>query len=485
MMRIVLALAALAAPALAAAHPLGNFSVNRYAALQVGAGALRVRYVVDMAEIPAFQAIRTADAGRDGTIDPAERDAYLGRMAAELGGGLAVAVDGAPLTLAPGVRSLELLPGAGGLSTLRLEVAFAAPLRAARGTLDFRDRNFAGRAGWREVVAEASDGTRLVESRVPRSDRSDALRTYPTDALGDLLASPPQVAEARIVFEPAQPSGRDTTRPAMRRLSGIGVADGLAELVATRSPLSAGLVITSLALAAALGALHALGPGHGKTIVGAYLVGARGTARHALFLGLVVTATHTIGVYVLGLVTLTASQHVVPERLLPWISAASGLLVVAIGVSLVASRLRAAVAGRMRCSGRKPHPAEHEHGHGHTHLRLGSASRAASWKTLVALGVSGGLLPCPSALVVMLGAIAIGRIAFGLLLIVAFSAGLAAVLTAVGLALVHARGLFDRLPVDGHIARFAPVASALVISAAGLAIVAQALAQAGVFRAGT
>src|SRR5437870_7078170 len=101
----------------------------------------------------------------------------------------------------------------------------------------------------------------------------------------------------------------------------------MTELIDTPGPLGLGLVLTSLLVAAALGALHALSPGHGKTIVGAYLVGARGTARHALFLGLVVTATHTLGVYALGLVTLTASQYIVPEQIFPWLGAASVILV--------------------------------------------------------------------------------------------------------------------------------------------------------------
>ena len=244
----------------------------------------------------------------------------------------------------------------------------------------------------------------------------------------------------------------------------------MTELIATRTPLNPGFVVTALLVAAGLGALHALSPGHGKTIVGAYLIGTRGTARHAVFLGLVVTATHTIGVYLLGLVMLVARASVMPERLFPWISVASGLVVLAVGVSLATSRAKAAFAGRH----------DHHH-HGHPHDHHHHEHGGVGWRNLVALGVSGGLLPCPSALVVMLGAIALGRIAFGLLLIVAFSAGLAAVLTGVGLMLVYARRQFERLPLDGRLARLAPVASALVISAAGLAIVAEALVRIGVW----
>jgi ABC-type nickel/cobalt efflux system permease component RcnA len=459
-MRIVAAILGLALPLSAHAHPLGNFSINRYAALHVSGERLTVRYVVDMAEIPAFQEIATFDADANGA-DPTEREAYLARRPAELARGLELAIDGARLPLRPGASQLELPPGAGGIPTLRLEVAFEAALPAARGVVEFRDRNFVGRPGWQEVVAEATDGVLLLDSTVPRADRSGALRTYPADE----LERPPQVAEARfrIAAGSAAPA-----EPATARETGAPRGDRLTTLLATREPLSVWVMLVSLLAAAGLGALHALGPGHGKTIVGAYLVGTRGTARHAVVLGLVVTATHTLGVYLLGLVTLTASQWILPERLFPWISAVSGLLVVGVGASLATSRRGAA-------HGHHDHEHEHEH-HGHDHVHLPADGGAPGWRSLIALGVSGGLLPCPSALVVMLGAIALGRIAFGLLLIVAFSAGLAAVLTMVGLVFVHARHWFDDPPVDGAVARYAPVASALVISVAGLLIVAQALA---------
>lgn len=262
----------------------------------------------------------------------------------------------------------------------------------------------------------------------------------------------------------------------------------------------------SLLVAFALGALHALSPGHGKTVVGAYLVGSRGSSRHALFLGLVVTATHTLGVYALGFVTLAASEYVLPERLIGWMSLASGALVVAIGASLAASRLGVALGvkshhghGHHHAGGHhgdrahlhdhhqhpRGHDQEYTHVHGHSdhdHLPLAADGSALSWKALLALGVSGGLLPCPSALVVMLGAISIGRIGYGLLPIVAFSAGLAAVLSGIGLALVYSRELFGRLSLDGRLARLAPIGSALVILAAGLAMVAQSLSQVGILR---
>jgi len=472
-MRRLLALALLVTPALGAAHPLGNFTVNRYAAVHVAADAITIRYVVDMAEIPTFQEMRLVDANGDGTLADEEREAYLGRAARTLAESLVLTVDGTRRPLTAGVQTLEMPPGAGGLPTLRLDITYIAVLPAARGTVELRDENFADRPGWQEMIADASDGLALGDATVPRTDRSQALRAYPIDQ----LQSPPQVREARFTIQTSAAADRAAVAPAGARAGSMRFSDRLTELVATDAPRSPRLVLASLLVAAALGAFHALTPGHGKTVVGAYLVGARGTARHALFLGLVVTATHTLGVYVLGLVTLTASHYIVPERLFPWLSALSGMIVLGIGASLMIARL-AAVGEHTHHHLDHDHPHPHpDHDHGHSHA---VPEGAIGWRSLLALGVSGGLLPCPSALVVMLGAIALGRIAFGLALIVAFSAGLAAVLTGIGLALVYARGIFARLPLEGRFARYVPVASAAVISAVGLAIVATALSQIGV-----
>src|SRR5205085_604004 len=216
------------------------------------------------------------------------------------------------------------------------------------------------------------------------------------------------------------------------------------------------------------GAAHALSPGHGKTIVTAYLVGSRGTPLHAALLGLIVTATHTVGVFALGLVTLSLSQFVVPDRLYPWLNLVSGLLVVSVGAAVFWSRIRHRLACTHARARAHHHDHGHHHGHGHRHGDLG-------WRSLVGVGISGGLLPCPSALVVLLAAISLHRVAFGLLLIVAFSAGLALSITGVGLAAVVAKRLFARTSFDGRIVGLLPAVSAAVILVAGVAMTARAL----------
>jgi ABC-type nickel/cobalt efflux system permease component RcnA len=230
------------------------------------------------------------------------------------------------------------------------------------------------------------------------------------------------------------------------------VADsGFAGLV-KREELGFWVILASLGAALFWGMAHALSPGHGKAIVTAYLVGQRGTARHAALLGLIVTATHTVGVFALGLVTLLLSRFIVPDELYPWLNLVAGVLVVGIGISVLRARWR---------------KRRHEHDHHHHH--------DLSRRSLVAVGISGGLLPCPSALVVLLGAISLHRVAFGMVLVVAFSLGLALTITGIGLVAVLGRRLFRRLSFEGRLASLLPAASALVILVAGIAMTVRAL----------
>jgi nickel/cobalt transporter (NicO) family protein len=426
---IAVALGALAWPALAAAHPLGNFTINRFSRIEVSGPRLYVRYVLDMAEIPTYQA---------GRIDP---DAYARRIAANAH----LAVDGRPVTLLPLRSALAHPRGAAGLRTTRLEVILAGPVLHGRVSVSYHDNNYRDRIGWKEIV---------VGKGTPST--SHELRAYPKD----LLQSPLDVTSAGAELAPT--GGPDVPPPLS---SGVSleapdrVADsGFASLVG-RSHLSALVILASLAAALFWGAAHALSPGHGKTIITAYLVGQRGTPRHAALLGLVVTVTHTIGVFALGAVTLALSQWIVPETLYPWLNLISGLLVVGIGAAVLRSRLR-----------RRRH---HTHGHHHHHDH--PTPDTLSVRSLLAVGVSGGLLPCPSALVVLLAAISLHRIAFGLVLIVAFSAGLALTITGIGLVAVLAQGTFRRIGLDGRLVRLLPAASALVILAAGLAMTLRAV----------
>ncbi len=436
MKRLVLFLLALAAlvPPAASAHPLGNFSVNRYSGIQVSGDRIYVHYVLDLAEIPAFQERRRVQ--RPG-------------FARSVGRGLKLTLDGRPATLRLVDSKSELRPGAGGLKTLRFAAVYETPAAGTR--LAYRDTNFASRLGWREVVIRADRGARVESASVPSTSRSDALTAYPQDLLRDPLA----VSSATATFRAGRLSGLPPllgTAPAPEPRRGF-------ESLVTRD-LGPGAILLALLLAAFWGAAHALTPGHGKAIVAGYLVGTRGRPRDAVALGLIVTATHTIGVFALGIVTIALSAFIVPERLYPWLTLVSGLLVVGVGASVLWRRLRH----------RRQHAHGHDHHHHHHHHEHGYGRGG-----LLGVGIAAGLLPCPSALVVLLSAIALHRIGLGLALIVAFSVGLAATITTIGLVAVLARRAFSRLRLDGRLIRALPAASALAIVAVGVGITLNAL----------
>lgn len=491
----------------ATAHPLGNFSINQFARVTVGDATLRVRYVLDEAEIPTFQVSQEIDANRDGTLSADELNAYLDRVAPDYANGLIATVDGARVPLNVVRKNISVKQSAGGLPTLRVECDFEGDVpqtaNAQSGSsnaqpvarrLRFENANFSERVGWREIVVVPASGASVFDSTAFGSPLTDELKEYPQDKLTAPLTE--HTAELSWTNGPV-PSGATALRTREGKPVVAQSPDRLAELI--RVPNVTPLVaLLGLLLAAGLGAMHAFSPGHGKTVVGAYLVGSKGTAKHAAFLGLTVTVTHTAGVFALGLVTLFAAHYVNPEKLFPVLSFISGAIVLAIGLSLFVRRLRAALPGgatlahthdgHTHAHGDDPHHQHdgaglthsHDGGSEHTHLPPGADGSRVTWRSLLALGISGGLLPCPSALVVLLAAIAAGRVGYGLVLVVAFSVGLAATLTGIGLAFVYAgRLLKNPAGRSATLVRVLPVASAFVIACVGAALCYEALAQGG------
>ena len=490
----------------AAAHPLGNFTINHFARIEAGPQRIAIHYVIDMAEIPAFQELQKIDSDGDGSPSADEINAYAEQAGARLADGIALTVDGAPLHVNVAQCNVTLPPGAGGLATLRIECDFAGQFDVPGAThrLRFEDMNYRDRIGWREIVVAPGSGVGIFDSTAFGNGLTDALKAYPEDSLSAPLDE--RIAEFSVAIGAAPPGAKALMTRDGR--ASRQTRDRLAELI-TVPELTPMVALLGLLLAAALGGLHALSPGHGKTVVGAYLVGSRGSARHAAFLGLTVTITHTAGVFALGLATLFASRYVVPERLFPLLSLISGGIVLTIGLSLFIRRLRAALnySGHHSRDGHEHHHHSHDahdhnnnqshhaphhdhahdsllvHSHGgkeHTHVPPGTDGSPITWRSLLALGISGGLLPCPSALVVMLSAISLHRVGYGLVLIVAFSIGLAATLTAVGLIFVYAGRLMKRPIGSGRLVRVLPVASAFVVACAGAAICYEALSSAGI-----
>ena len=382
---------------LASGHPMGNFSVNHYSNITLENDRICIRYFIDLAEIPTYQELQQANISANG-IDPNSREvrSYLDIRAAELGRGLILEMDGNPVSLRLISSSVIFPPGAGGLPTMKMGFVYEAvyPSRQVKTDgqsvrLHYKDTNYPGHTGWKEITALAAAGS-LLHSSVPATDRSGELSNYPTD----LLTGPPQDLEAFVVAtlppltaKSAEARPVRITRPAearagdassglthaaagYRRSSKQSVTSSalmphdtrplastattlpvllkpnrqetprsrFTELIQAQK-LSAWFLFTAALIAIGLGGLHALEPGHGKTIVAAYLVGSKGTARHAFLLGIIVTVSHTAGVFALGAITLYASRYIVPEQLYPWLGALSGVTIAGLGCYMLVSRL--------------------------------------------------------------------------------------------------------------------------------------------------
>jgi len=512
----------------ALAHPMGNFSINHYAGIRVERAAVEVLYIIDLAEIPTYQEMQSA--GIVARVGDVTLPPYLKQEAAVWGQNLHLEIDGRPIRLQPASTSVIFPPGAGGLPTMKIGVVYRGVVPSGTGAkapvrLQYADTNFDGHAGWKEIVVSAGSGVTLAGPLQFAKDRSAQLTDYPTN----LLNSPPQDLEADFAYmveaaaplaskvviaklrapltmaRPARPASaaRPETEPASAAQPQLSLhankqatpRNRFTELM-IRPRMGIWFLITAAVLAAGLGALHALEPGHGKTIVAAYLVGSRGRTRHAVGLGLLVTAAHTAGVYLLGAVVLYASKYVIPERIYPWLSISSGLIIAVMAGYLLLRAWTGAEASE-----------EHEQTAPHSHwysmkrtpitvvpthrdeaamagepgIQKETGVRTVPLRQLLLLGITGGIIPCPAALVVLLSAVSLHRIGLGLFLIVAFSLGLAAVLIAIGIAMVKARGLLARWKTDSPLMqRWLPLGSASAMLIAGLAIAGSALPATGI-----
>lgn len=539
----VLAVAPTTTRADTVASLLGNFTINQYCGLRLTEDSVAVRYTVVFGQLPALRELHVADADGDGVTSQEERDAYAERLAPSFASKLNLTVDGAPIPLKV-IHWTTSLPTEQGGFSLRLDVDFSGVLPAATAngnhTLLLANQNYAGRFGWQEIVVEAAPSLNVFATNAFSTSLTGGL----TQSLAAMPASGPlNEHSVRLSFtRGAIPPGAQLLqrRPGTVATAGdaaqvTGNADGswlqratrhIIGMISTRT-VAPSVALFALLAAAVLGALHAFSPGHGKTVVGSYLIGSRGTSRHAVFLGITVTITHTLGVFALGFATLFASRFIVPERLFPILSLLSGLLVLGMGIVLLAQRwhvARAALkkrrpqkyvrsaawntattfrplaeAGHAGFPGRgfmvayadarhrhargdphfehhPDHPALHSHAgmglhsHGglmHSHMPPGASGEAVTWRGLLALGVAGGLVPCPSAMVLLLAAVALNKTAYGLLLVLAFSAGLAITLTGVGLAFLYARNRVRSPASLGRWPQLLPVLSALAITLVG------------------
>ncbi len=527
----VAALAAVAGllllPALASAHPLGNFTINHYAGLRVEPDRVLIDVVVDQAEIPTFQTRLDIDADGDGEISDDEAVTGGRTFCASLGHDLRIEIGGIRQAPALEATGLTFPPGVGGLSTMRsvCEFVIAVPDGFTAGTtVRFVDPSFADRLGWREIVVQGSGVTISSDDDLRSTSSSARLTSYPTDLLTQALAdievtfdvSPGGPIREPVVISDAQPlipaaipaaanevpapKPTSTAEPDLAPAAAVvpgGVGAGDLPAIFRSADLSPLVLIVSLLTAAALGAGHALTPGHGKTLMAAYLVGTRGTALHAVGLGLSVTFSHTLGILVLAAVVLGAQGILAPDLVVKTAPIVAAISIVLIGGWMLFSegrrrwRARAAADAHQQAHvAGEDHDHEPEHDHavaaggahqhgGVSHSHLPPGGTTISWRSLFVLGLAGGLIPSTSALLILLGSIAAGRPAFGFVLVVAFGIGMAVVLGGVGFALVMARGRLDRVDRRSPLGRastYVPLAAAVLVFGLGLYLTVQAVA---------
>ncbi len=550
---VMLSLAALMAipSGSATAHPLGNFTINLYDGITISTDGAAVDHVLDMAEIPAFQERQRMDVDGDGAVSDVEGGTWAEGTCRDTASDLTLTVGGERSELQPTALGLSFPPGQGGLVTLRLVCSYEAAFAAISSDADvtFEDTSYTDRLGWREIVVSAN-GVQRSGAEAFAEGTSERLTAYPEAQLGQPRAQSSaafSIAPGGAAMPPppapdAVPLGSSPDL-IMNALPGLGtVPGGIAELppaisdIIQARDLTLPAILLSLLVAAGVGAVHAASPGHGKTLMAAYLVGTRGTMRHAMGLGLTVTVSHTIGVFTLGAIILFAGSIIPSERLFPILGLVSGLVVVVIGVALLAQLVR---DERRR---RAAHQAEHDHAHGgghdhlhgeghghqsghdgahdhprddghphdhdhdhdhqesapaptspdedavggwhshglvrHTHLPQGGD--ALRWRNLFALGLVGGLVPSASAILILVGSIAAGRPAYGMVLTLAFGLGMAVVLVGVGVLLVRARGLIERWPSSDRLAPLLsrlPILTAVVFVIVGVGISVQAASE--------
>ena len=506
-------------------HPMGNFSVSHYTKLKLTPTGVDVVYALDLAEIPTFELLRTWNLER--TAPRSELEKRASEQAREWLGNLVITADGKPLRARFKSAVLVIADGAGNLPIIRITTK--AHLPAHGGRLQYDDHNFPDRAGWKEIVIDSDHGVTLHNASQSDNDISKALTQYPPDPTlappQDLRAQLEWTVEERLVVAmksreklantrtvqkevvpavithiaqphsaPTAPSPATMT-PQAAPAGAVVRGDFLSRLLHQRE-LTPWMIFLGLACAFALGAAHALTPGHGKSIVAAYFVGSRGTFKHAAFLGGMVTFTHTISVFLLGIATLFLFRYIVPEKITPVLAAVSGFSIVLVGAWMFDKRIRKATHlhphSRSHDGHHSPthdhhhehahhheHPhnhahAHHDHGDGHVHSHVPDE---ISWAGLVALGVSGGLVPCESALVLLLGAIALGRVALGLWMLLSFSLGLALVLMLIGVLVLYAKNLLPEHKRAGQsvMLRWISIVSPALVMIVGLVMTGVAL----------
>jgi len=469
------------------AHPADMYAHNQ--SVTIAIDALQIDWQILPGPFLADAVWAAADTDHDGSVSSAEAQAWIAPFVSNL----SVQLDGRPLprTGSVGVHwpsTVDVLRTAE--DRVQITLRFDWPAHATGGhALQIHSAHLeANSLNWFSLTAEAGlffdqpqQDNGLLRANVgfpagPGAEPSANALTSWNSGTPNLPVFGAAVSRLSLgLTGSTQPSGAGNT-------AARSVTSTLTSLVKTQQ-FSPWFLTGAFFLSLALGSLHALTRGHGKALVGAYLVGSQGNTRHAVFLGTIVTITHTGSVVLLGLVTLLASHYILPALIAPWLEIVSGLLVIGFGLNLLFRRrgdLLAWLAGRRGASSDDPvsKPALHDHPHEHESAAEGAGqlpAQGVTFRSLLTLGISGGLVPCPDAIAILLVAVTVNRVPFGILLIVSFSIGLALVLIAIGIAMVKGLRLVTRSDLLSRFAVYTPVLSAVVVTGLGAALTVSAL----------
>jgi len=487
-------------------HNLGNAYFAHSISIEIEEGRIDIDYTVEIPSSVIIGEFLYLLRAEDGTTLEEKSRRITETKLAHLRSGLLLLLDGEELDLME-EESLEEKTGLGNYYFFQYRLKLRAGIAEHRpeGVATLINRNYPGRRSVYYTAISAGSGVELTGSNLlegeerfitdpvsgrpwATSQNHRAIRVeWGREGIFSVFKRPlPGVIDNETIFELQSSEGALIGKDGE---SGRGhlEQESLLGRILTAQRLEVRIVLAALAVAIFLGASHALSPGHGKTIVAAYLVGSNGRVRDAVLLGLTVTITHVASVMALGAAALAASQYFVPEQIYPYLGCFSGLLILAIGAGMLIVRLGGEKGHSHPDKGGSSHHT-HRHDHAHDHgghgefdrpLSRGGSGRR-SLRGLISLGISGGIVPCPSALVILLTAVAFRRILFGMALVVSFSMGLAVVLIVIGIAMVKVSGLASRADRSGRFTSRLPVISACVIMILGFSIAVKSLLDAGI-----
>ncbi|NDJ35277.1 MAG: hypothetical protein GYB64_11480 [Chloroflexi bacterium] len=446
---LLLAMIGLLAPQTARAHPADNFFLTH--TLTLTPEAIQTQVAIAPGSLLARAIWFAADSDGDEAISAEEADAWAQSW----------------------------------VGTLRIEVD-GSPARADLAAVDWPDSIDALVTGEQAITLSAAIPAVPRESLryISTFDPESSINRFALHAEGLPFGQPQQDGGQLVVplvdgTLETWDSGTPTTGRSLAATQTARV-NQLTGLLRT-AQLTPVIVLIALSASLGLGAIHALTPGHGKALVAAYLVGSRGTPRHAIALGGIVTLTHTGSVLALGLLTLAASRFLVPTDVFPILEIASGLLIIGMGIGLLRVRIKG-LRGVLNLPEPPPTPPQPEPpADGKKRIAINQSIETRvyedlSWRSLITLGISGGLVPCPDAIAILLVAIAINRLALGLTLVTTFSLGLAAVLIVIGVAVVRSRGFLSTLDGFKQATAALPLVSAVIVLGLGLLVTGNAVA---------